>query len=112
MALSVLCHDSVMRKILFMGLTAISISLSACSSGGDSAGFCRRWNDVLDQLDSGAISNTEELLSAIEPSNLGDPGGTLSELRNSFEQAIRVGTNTEATQFTDLIISACADIQQ
>lgn len=95
-----------------MGLVAVSISLSACSSGGDTAGFCRRWNEVLDRVNSGAISSNEELLAAIEPSSLGNPGGALGELRNSFEQAIRVGTNAEATQFTELIISACADIQQ
>ena len=100
-----------MKKILFMGLIAASISLSACSSGGDSAGFCRRWYEVLDQVNSGAISSSGELLSAIEPSKLGDPGGTLSEMRNRFEQAIRVGTNEEATQLTELISGACADIE-
>jgi hypothetical protein len=100
-----------MKKILFVVFIAASTSLPACSSGGDSAGFCRRWNEVLDQVNSGAISSSEELLSAIEPSKLGDPGGTLSEMRNRFEQAIRVGTNEEATQFTELINSACADTQ-
>ena len=100
-----------MKKILFVVFIAVSISLPACSSGGDSAGFCRRWIEVLDQVNSGAISSSEELLSAIEPSKLGDPGGQLSEMRNRFEQAIRVGTNAEATQFTELISSACTDIQ-
>ena len=52
---------------------------------------------------NGAISSSEELLSAIEPSKLGDPKGTLSDMRNRFEQAIHAGTNEEATQFTELL---------
>ena len=100
-----------MRKLLFVGLAAISISLSGCSAGGDSAGFCRRWNEVLDRVNSGDISSSEELLSAIKPSELGDPGGTLSELRKGFEQAIRGGTNEEAMQSTGMISDYCAEIQ-
>lgn len=84
--------------------------LAACSSGGDQAGFCRRWDKVLDNVSSGKIANTAELVAAVSRSRLGDPGGTLSSLRQSFEEAITSGTTEEATQLTQVISDYCAEI--
>lgn len=88
-------------------------ALSSCGSsggGGDSAGFCRRWDKLLDRVQSGELNSTGKLLDAIQPSTLGDPGGDLSEYRALFEDSIRNGTNEDALLYTDLITSLCDDI--
>jgi hypothetical protein len=90
-----------------------AIALVGCSgsgAGGDAAGFCRRWGKMLTQVESGELNSTGELLDAIQPSTLGDPGGDLSEYRALFEDAIRIGTNEDALLYTDLITSLCAEV--
>jgi hypothetical protein len=90
-------------------ITALS-SCGSGGSGGDAAGFCRRWDKFLDRVQSGELNSTGELLDAIQPSTLGDPGGDLSEYRALFEDSIRNGTNEDALLYTDLITSLCDDV--
>ena len=100
------------RRLLSVAVFCLtSLSLVSCSgSGGNVEGFCRRWYDTLDQVTSGSINSTEQLLDAISVSNLGDPGGELSEYRRAFEAAVRNGTNEDAALYTDLINSFCAEL--
>ena len=104
------------RRLLDFGLvvsTAASLVLfSSCGfdAGGDSAGFCRRWDKVLDEVQSNEIDSTGDLLDAISASNLGDPGGDLSTARSRFESAIRHGSTAEATSLTNRISELCAEI--
>lgn len=81
---------------------------TGCSgSGGTADGFCRRWESLLTEVDNGRINSEPELLEAIQPSSLGDPGGELSKLRSAFETSIRTGTNEQALRYTSLISEAC-----
>ena len=82
-----------------------TLLLASCSSGGDSNGFCRRWLNVID-----TVNSSEELLSAISKENLGDPGGTLSDLRDSLEFEIRNGTTDGAVIYTEQIFEYCAEL--
>ena len=89
----------------------VTLLFASCSSGGDSNGFCRRWSDITERATSGDINSTEELLSAISKTSLGDPGGLLSDLRDGFEAEIRNGTNERALYFTEQIFDTCAELK-
>lgn len=80
--------------------------IASCSSGGDANGFCRRWPNAINKVNS-----TEELLSAISKEKLGDPGGTLSDLRDKLEFEIRYGTTDAAVLYTELIFDFCAELE-
>jgi len=93
-------------SVLLIGCTLMLVT--GCSgSGGTSSGFCGRWDAVLADVDNGRINSESELLEAIAPSSLGDPGGELSNLRSAFENSIRNGTNEQALRYTSLITEAC-----
>jgi hypothetical protein len=100
--------NGINRKlILLLTLPALLVTAS-CSSGGDAEGFCRRWSKVMERVNASEIKSTEELLSAISKSSLGDPGGSFSELRDSLENEIQNGTNEDAVMYTNMISDLCA----
>lgn len=92
-------------------LFLLTVTAASCSSGGDVAGFCRRWDRVLERTSDGSISSTSELLDAVSADKLGDPGGTLSSMRQGFENAIQNGTNEEALQYTQMISDYCSEVE-
>ena len=96
-------------NLKLIGLLIIPALLvtASCSSGGDAVGFCRRWSKVMEQVNAQEINSTEKLLSAISRTSLGDPGGPYSNLRDSFENEIRNGTNEEAVKYTNQISDLC-----
>lgn len=101
----------VLRNAVLVLISVIALaSCGTSGSGGDTAGFCRRWDETLERAQSGELNSTGELLDAIQPSTLGDPGGDLSEYRALFEDSIRNGTNEDALLYTELITSICDDI--
>ena len=89
----------------------VTLLFASCSSGGDSYGFCRRWSNVMELVRDGETNSTEELLSAISKTNLGDPGGSLSDLRNRFEIEVRNGTTEKAVYLTQAIYDLCDNIE-
>lgn len=91
-------------------LILLTVTAASCSSGGDVAGFCRRWDKVLERTSDGLISSTSDLLDAVSAGKLGDPGGTLSSMRQGFENAIKNGTNEEALQYTQMISDYCSEV--
>lgn len=93
-----------LTPLIAVGL--VTLLFASCSSGGDSNGFCRRWSNVTD-----TVNSSEELLSAISKANLGDPGGTLSELRDNLEFEIRNGTTDGAVFYTEQIFKYCAELE-
>ena len=100
-----------MKLVVSKSTISISVFLAAllfasCSSGGDSNGFCRRWQNAINKVNS-----TDELLSAISKENLGDPGGTLSDLRDSLEFEIQYGTSDAAVFYTEQIFEYCAELE-
>ncbi len=94
------------KLIISIAVGPITLFLAGCSTGGDSNGFCRRWPSAIDNVNS-----TEELLSAISKENLGDPGGTLSDLRDSLEFEIQYGTSDAAVFYTEQIFEYCAELE-
>ena len=103
----------ILRTAAVVLISAITFaSCGGSGSGGDAAGFCRRWDKVIDQVQSGELNSTGELLDAIQPSALGDPGGDLGEYRALFEDSIRNGTNEDALLYTDLITSLCDEVSR
>jgi len=94
------------KLILLLTLPALLVTAS-CSSGGDAEGFCRRWSKVMERVTADEINSTEELLSAISKTRLGDPGGSYSELRDSLENEFRNGTNEDAVMYTNMISDLC-----
>ena len=97
-----------LKKKLTMLLVIPTLLVTAsCSGGGDADGFCRRWSKVMERLEAKEINSTEELLFAISKSSLGDPGGAYGNLRDSFENEIRNGTNEEAVTYTNQISDLC-----
>lgn len=104
-----------MRLPRFQFIPSVIISLTLVSgcgldAGGNSSGFCRRWDKVLDRVQSNEIDSTSDLLDAISASNLGDPGGMLSTYRSQFESAIRGGSAAEAASLTDRITDLCVEV--
>lgn len=95
------------RRLILLLIVPLLFTATSCSSGGDAEGFCRRWTTVMERVSSSEIDSTEELLSAISKSNLGDPGGSHSELRDSLEYEIRNGTSEGALQYTSMISDLC-----
>ena len=93
-----------LTMLLIMPALLLAVS---CSSGGDAEGFCRRWSKVIERVNAQEINSAEELLSAISKTSLGDPGGSYSNLRDSFENEIRNGTNEEAVKYTNQISDLC-----
>jgi hypothetical protein len=94
------------RPTALIAVGLVTLLFASCSSGGDSNGFCRRWSNVID-----TVNSSEELLSAISKENLGDPGGTLSNLRDKLEFEIRSGTTDGAVTYTDRIFEYCAELE-
>jgi hypothetical protein len=94
------------KSIISITVFLAALLIASCSSGGDSNGFCRRWSNAINKVNS-----TEELLSAIRKENLGDPGGTLSDLRDSLEFEIRYGTTDAAVLYTEQIFAYCAELE-
>ena len=95
------------KKLMLLLITPALVVTSSCSGGGDVEGFCRRWAKVMERVAAKEIKSTEELLSAISKTSLGDPGGSYSNLRDSFENEIRSGTNEEAVKYTNMISDLC-----
>ena len=62
---------------------------------------------MMERVNTGEIDSTEELLSAISTSNLGNPGGLYSDLRDSLEYEIRNGTSERAAMYTNQISDLC-----
>ena len=103
----------ILRNTAVVLISVIAFaSCGGSGSGGDAAGFCRRWDKMLDQVQSGELNSTGELLNAIQPSALGNPGGDLGEYRALFEDSIRNGTNEDALLYTDLITSLCDEVSR
>jgi hypothetical protein len=65
----------------------------------------------MERVKNNEINSSDELVSAISTTELGDPGGSLSEFRDSFENEIRFGTSDGATQYTNLIFDLCAEFE-
>ena len=98
-------------NIKLLVICAALFVTASCSSGGDSQGFCRRWANVMERVKNNEINSSDELVSAISTTELGDPGGSLSEFRESLENEIRFGTSDGALQYTDLISDLCTDLE-
>ena len=94
-------------KLMTLLLVPALLVTASCSGGGNAEGFCRRWAKVMERVEAKEINSAEELLSAISKTSLGDPGGSYSNLRDSFESEIRSGTNEEAVRYTNMISDLC-----
>ena len=101
-----LVHHKTDIKLLV--ICAALFVTASCSNEGNSEGFCRRWTSVMERVKNDEINSSEELLSAVTSAKLGDPGGSLSKFRDSFENEMRYGTSDGAIHYTNLIDDICA----
>lgn len=90
-------------------LAALAVVVSSCGSGKDDspAGFCRRFNDLRGELILGEV-NESELQKRVTAESLGDPGGSLSDLRAELEAAVEAKDGEAIASVGDTLTQRCA----
>ncbi len=85
------------------------VVVSSCGSDRDNspAAFCRRFNDLRGEFILGKV-NEAELKQRVTAENLGDPGGSLSDLRADFEAAVDAQDGTAIASVSDALTQRCA----
>ena len=85
------------------------VVVSSCGSGRDDspAAFCRRFNDLRGEFILGKVSEAE-LKQRVTAENLGDPGGSLSDLRADFEAGVDAQDGTAIASVGDALTQRCA----
>lgn len=85
------------------------VVVSSCGSGRDDspAAFCRRFNDLRGEFILGKV-NEAELKQRVTAENLGDPGGTLGELRAKFEAGVDARDVEAITSVGGTLAQRCA----
>lgn len=97
-----------MRDRHLLWLVALVV-VSSCGSGRDDspAAFCRRFNDLRGEFILGKV-NEAELKQRVTAESLGDPGGTLGELRAEFEAGVDAQDGTAIAAASDALTQRCA----
>lgn len=84
--------------------------LMACSSGGTTTGFCRRYQSFVDDLAAGNVPTFQEFEARLAPEALGDPGGLVGDSYDRLLSAVRTGDEEAAFSETIFLEELCFDV--